>query len=126
MIIVSDVPEVDKAITSVLPTSIAIRYDRLMRSEAPAKIICPYADDVAKRAIWIDLPRGSRWRANELATHQTVLKDVVQHRSCQIVCVVPFLRGGLGYSLPHQRWKQILSIWKAAHHYGMQLRLWVD
>ena len=112
MIIMSDVPEVDKAITSVLPTSIAIRYDRLMRSEAPAKMICPYADDVAKNVIWIDLPRGSRWRASKLATLQTVLKDVVQHRS-------PISQGRTGLQPATSAQEANTKYLEAAHRHGM-------
>ena len=83
-----------------------------MNSGAPMKLLSSITGNFTNCAIWIDLPRGSRWRAGKLATLQSILKDIVKCPDLQIVCVTPFLRGGLGYTLPHQRWKQLLSVWK--------------
>ena len=83
------------------------------------KLLCSLADNFTNCVIWIDLPRGSRWRAGKLATLQTVLKDIVKNPDCQIVCVTPFLRGWTGLSFAPPALEAVIKYLEATDHYRL-------
>ena len=116
IVVISDERDIIKAISSAHKPVASLSYAQLMKSSDSMRSLRSHAlggsTPQTRPVIWVDLPRGGRMRATKMGHVENLLNQIVSTEDFRVICVIPFLKTGLGLHIPHQRWKQLLSQWK--------------